>query len=89
MPGWVAVESPDMLNQRNAAPMTGLERMRAGVINLAGRLGDATLPRLGEAPLGLGESLPCQRGRFRAWLKWKSHAKAHRLGSFAPNISDR
>lgn len=47
MPGWVTVESPDMLDRRNAAPMTGLGRISAR----SGRLGDATLPRLGEATL--------------------------------------
>ena len=57
MPGWVEVSSPDMLELRNAAPLTGIRTHSCRSINLAGRLGDATLPSLGEATLpGLGEA---------------------------------
>ena len=51
MPGWVGVKSPDMLDRRNAAWRECLRRIRGGAINPAGRLGDATLPSLGEATL--------------------------------------
>ena len=51
MPGWVGVASPDRPDRRNAAPITGLRHICAGSIKLAGRLGDATLPSLGEATL--------------------------------------
>ena len=51
MTEWVEVESPDMLDLRNAASMKCLGRICAWHINLAGHLGDATLPSLGEATL--------------------------------------